>query len=85
MPYDECLRLHFHFCLRMYVSCPPPGVQTYTIREVEDLQEEIGIYEYDESLPELNDPVWSSPLGREILRSVMARHCAYFLCSRQST
>ncbi|KAF9509531.1 hypothetical protein BS47DRAFT_145105 [Hydnum rufescens UP504] len=79
MPYDECLRLHFHFCLRMYVSSPPPGVQAYTMRDVQDLEEEIGMNERDESLPELADPVWSSPLGQEILRAAMAQRCAYFL------
>jgi hypothetical protein len=76
MPYDECLRLHFHFCLRMYVSSPPPGVQAYTMRDVEDLEEEIGMNERDESLPELTDPIWNSPLGQEILRAAMTQRCA---------
>jgi hypothetical protein len=82
MPYDECLRLHFHFCLRMYVSSPPPGVQAYTMRDVQDLEEEIGMNERDESLPELTDPVWSSPLGQEILRAAMAQRCTCFPCSQ---
>ncbi|KAF9512064.1 hypothetical protein BS47DRAFT_1117763 [Hydnum rufescens UP504] len=73
MPYDECLRLHFHFCLRMYVSSPPPGVQAYTMRDVEDLEEEIGMHERDESLPEPTDPIWNSPLGQEVLRAAMTQ------------
>ena len=77
MPYDECLRLHFHFCLRMYVAYPPPGVQTYTLREIENLQDDAGMYEVDESLPELHNPIWNSPLGREVLRAAMTRGCTY--------
>jgi hypothetical protein len=76
MPSDECLRLHFHFCLRMYVSSPPPGVQTYRMCDIESLQDDAGMYENDENLPALDDPIWNSPLGREVLRAAMAR-CAY--------
>ncbi|KAF9519383.1 hypothetical protein BS47DRAFT_30643 [Hydnum rufescens UP504] len=72
MPYDECLRLHFNFCLQIYVSSPPPGVQTHELEDIEDLQEEVGMYERDESLPDLTDPIWSSPLGREVLRAAKA-------------
>jgi len=72
MPYDECLRLHFNFCLQIYVSNPPPEVQTYSLADVEDLQEDVGMYERDESLPDLTDPIWNSPLGREVLRAVTA-------------
>ncbi|KAF9519400.1 hypothetical protein BS47DRAFT_1337155 [Hydnum rufescens UP504] len=71
-PYDECLRLHFHYCLRMYVSCPPPGVQTYSMAEIEDLQDAVGMFERDEDPPPRDDPIWDSDLGREVLRSVMA-------------
>jgi hypothetical protein len=37
MLYDECLRLHFHFCLRMYVSAPPQET------DVRDLREAMGL------------------------------------------
>ena len=76
MPYEQCLRLHFHFCVRMYLADAPPGVPTYAINDAEDLLDEMGFYEGNEILPELNDPVWDSPLGREVLRSVMAQRCA---------
>ncbi|KAF9512380.1 hypothetical protein BS47DRAFT_1065956 [Hydnum rufescens UP504] len=73
MPYDNCLRLHFQFCIRMYLASPPPGTQTYSMGDVEDLQEAVGVYDGDESLPEMSDPVWNSTLGGEVLRSIMAR------------
>jgi hypothetical protein len=73
-PYEQCLRLHFHFCLRMYVAYAPPGVPTYTINEAEDLLDEMGFYDGNEILPELSDPVWDSPLGREVLRSFQSHH-----------
>ncbi|KAF9504433.1 hypothetical protein BS47DRAFT_1355169 [Hydnum rufescens UP504] len=66
-PYDECLRLHFHYCLRMYVSCLPPGVQGYSIEEIEGLQAAVGMFERDEDPPPLDDPIWDSDLGREVL------------------
>ena len=58
---------HAHVCFR-----PTPMVQAYTMREPKEF-EEIGMYEKDESLRELNDPVWNSPLGYEVLRPGMAR------------
>ncbi|KAF9507984.1 hypothetical protein BS47DRAFT_1350895, partial [Hydnum rufescens UP504] len=73
MPYDTCLRLHFQLCIHMYLASPPPGAQTFTLGDVERLQDDVGLYEADEPLPELTDPVWDSPLGREVLRSIMAR------------
>ncbi|KAF9512381.1 hypothetical protein BS47DRAFT_1066583 [Hydnum rufescens UP504] len=73
MPYDNCLRLHFQFCIRMYLASPPPGTQTYSMDDVEDLQEALGVYDGDESFPETSDPVWNSVLGGEVLRSIMAR------------
>jgi hypothetical protein len=78
MPYDNCLRLHFQFCIRMYLASPPPGTQAYSTDDVEDLQEAVGVHDGDESLPELSDPVWNSALGQEVLRSIMARRGAYF-------
>jgi hypothetical protein len=77
MPFDECLRLHFHFCLRMYLSSPPHGVPSYKDTDLMYLLEEMGLYEQDERLPDLFDPQWDSPLGREALRSVMAQRRAY--------
>jgi hypothetical protein len=62
----------------MYVSCPPPGVQAYSIEEIEDLQAQVGMFERDEDPPPLDDPIWDSDLGREVLRSVMAQRCACF-------
>ncbi|KAF9513930.1 hypothetical protein BS47DRAFT_905583 [Hydnum rufescens UP504] len=69
MPYDNCLRLHFQLCIHMYLASPPPGTQTFSIPELNSLQEAVG----DEPLPELTDPVWDSPLGREVLRSIIAQ------------
>ncbi|KAF9515249.1 hypothetical protein BS47DRAFT_1342172, partial [Hydnum rufescens UP504] len=57
----------------MYLASPPPGAQTFTMWEPHCLQDEVGLYEVDEPLPELIDPVWDSPLGREVLRSIIAR------------
>jgi hypothetical protein len=67
MPYDDCLRLHFHFCLRMYISSPPPGVQTYTLYEIENLQDDAGMYERDASLPELDDMILFGIRGIRLL------------------
>ncbi|KAF9512378.1 hypothetical protein BS47DRAFT_1394263 [Hydnum rufescens UP504] len=72
MPYDNCLRLHFLFCIRTYLASPPPGTQTYSMDDVRDLEDVLGAYNVHESLPDLSDPVWSSPLGQEVLRSVLA-------------
>ena len=77
MPYEKCLRLHFHFCLRMNLCSPPRGTPLYSLKDVEDLQDEVGLFEPDEALPELSDPIWNSPLGQEVLRSAMAQKCAY--------
>ncbi|KAF9510171.1 hypothetical protein BS47DRAFT_97983 [Hydnum rufescens UP504] len=52
MPYDNCLRLHFQLCIHMYLASPPPGTQTFSIPELNSLQEAVG----DELLPELTDP-----------------------------
>lgn len=79
MPHKECLRLHFHFCLRMYISSTPPEIQTYSLEEVEDFQEVIGMYD-DDPLPGLTDPVWDSLLGKEVLRAAIAQGGAYFTC-----
>jgi hypothetical protein len=46
--------------------------------DLNKFQDKVGIYEPDEPLPELSDPVWYSDLGREVLRSVMARGGACF-------
>ncbi|KAF9513291.1 hypothetical protein BS47DRAFT_1344328, partial [Hydnum rufescens UP504] len=73
MPYDNCLRLHFQLCIHMYLASPPPGARTFTLRDVHCLQDELGLYEADEPPPELTDPVWDSPLGQEVLRSIRAR------------
>jgi hypothetical protein len=80
-PYDECLKLHFNFCLQIYVAYPPPGVQTYGLEDIEDLEEEAGVYERDAGLPDLTDPIWNSPIGREVLRAAMAWRCVYSLYS----
>ena len=74
-PYDECLKFHFHFCVRMYLNSPPPGAQAYFAQEIGRRETELGVYDEDGSLPEMGDPVWDSPLEREILRSVIARRC----------
>ncbi|KAF9515245.1 hypothetical protein BS47DRAFT_1361149 [Hydnum rufescens UP504] len=79
MPYSNCLRLHFQLCIHMYLASPPPGAQTFTTWELNCLQDEVGLYEEDEPLPELTDPVWDSPLGREVLRSIIARGGVYSL------
>ncbi|KAF9504434.1 hypothetical protein BS47DRAFT_1368802 [Hydnum rufescens UP504] len=47
----------------MYVSCPPPGVQTYSIEEIEELQDAVGMFERDEDPPPLDHPIWDSDLG----------------------
>ena len=61
----------------MYLASPPPGIPTYDIQDADDLQEEMGLYDGNETLPELSDPLWDSPLGREVLRSAMAQRRAY--------
>lgn len=75
---DLCLRLHFHFCVRGYLGTPPPGAPTHFISDAEDMLDDMGLYDGYLRLPELRDPVWDSPLGREVLRSLVAQRCAYF-------
>jgi hypothetical protein len=48
------------------------------MEEIEDLQDAVGMFERDEDPPPLDDPIWDSDLGREVLRSVMAHRCACF-------
>ena len=74
-PYDECLRLHFLFCLRMHFTLPPHGAQIFDEDEIDELEDRLGIYEPYVRLPEMSDPVWDSPLGIEVLRSIIARGC----------
>ena len=56
-PYDECLRHHFLFCVRTYLTTPPLGAQTFSSSEVDQLEDQVGIYE-GERPPESSDPVW---------------------------
>ncbi|KAF9519142.1 hypothetical protein BS47DRAFT_74167 [Hydnum rufescens UP504] len=54
MPYDECLRLHFQFYIRMcmYLASPrlPPPVPTYIycMDDVDDFQQAVGIFDGDD-------------------------------------
>ncbi|KAF9521097.1 hypothetical protein BS47DRAFT_10391 [Hydnum rufescens UP504] len=68
MSFDTCLKLHFHFCLWMYLSSPPHGAPLYEDNELNHLLEQMGLYEPDERLLELLDPQWDSPFGREVLQ-----------------